>query len=517
MTAHALALRIAAAALALGVVWDGMVRYVPWGVNVVVWTGMFVAAGIWCRVSGIRGVTADETGSASPPAPDTRHLTPDTLFDTLFPAASALLASLGLLWRDSGSLVALDILLLLVFLPMLGLGARGVRLQAAGVGAIALGWLVTAVQAVAGLVLLVTRELKLPAARPSSGRLRVVVRGTLLAAPALLVFGALLTSADAKFELLVQNLFTFRLEELFAHLAVIAIVTAVCAGYLRAFAYEDELVALARRPPTLRLAVAETTFALGLVNLLFAMFVGVQFRYFFGAPPATLSAYARRGFFELVFLVALVVPMLLLLDWLVDDERVRPLFRIMVFAQIGLVLIIAASAYYRMHLYRAEFGLTTQRLFTTAVMLWLAFVLVWLAATVLTGRRERFAIGALAAGVATVVILHAINPDALIVRTNLARAGDRPFDANYALQLSDDAAEVILTDPRIPPETAIRFAKRQRTIGWRTWNVSRGRAIALIRAGGYESKAMPPIRPGRLPGSTRESSSSRRLEISRKR
>jgi hypothetical protein len=189
----------------------------------------------------------------------------------------------------------------------------------------------------------------------------------------------------------------------------------------------------------------------------------------------------------------------------------------MVLAQIVLVLIIAASAYYRMHLYRAEFGLTRQRLFTTAFMIWLAVVLVWLAVTMLTGRRNRFAIGALATGVATVVILHAINPDALIVRTNLARAGQRPFDANYALRLSDDAAEVIFTDPRIPPETAIRFAKKQRTIGWRTWNISRARAIELIRAGGYESKATPPMRPGRLPGSTRESSSSRRLEISRNR
>jgi hypothetical protein len=486
MSRHATAVRILGAAIALGVVWDVMMRYVPWGVNVLVWTAGFVGA-----VFVI-----------------TRRQVP------LFPAVVALLASLGILWRDCEPLVAVDILLLLLFLPLLGLSARGVRLQAAGIAKIVLALVLTGIQAVAGFPLLIARDLDwslLPQAR--SGKLRVVVRGTLIALPALLVFGGLLISADAQFERLVRSVFTFELEELFQHAAVIVAIGAVCAGFLRSFAHSDTLPELNFRFFTL--AAAETTFALGLVNVLFALFVGVQFRYFFGAAPDTLSAYARRGFFELVWVVALVVPMLLLLDWLVDRQNGSRLFHAMAVLQIVLVLIIAASAYYRMHLYRAEFGLTRDRLFTTAFMLWLAVVLVWLALTVLTQRRERFVIGALATAVATVVVLHVINPDALIVRTNLARTSQRPFDARYATSLSDDAAEVILTDPRLPADVVWDFAKRRRTIGWRTWNISRARALELIRA--YESKATPPIRPGRPPGSTRESSSSRRLEISRNR
>jgi hypothetical protein len=491
MTRHDTALRITAAALALGLVWDGMVRYVPWGVNALVWVVMFMAVAFVIagrQASGVWGSPADETVAASQETPGARRLKPVSM--PLFPALCSLLAASGLVWRDAEELVVLDVLLLILFLPMLGLGARGVRLHAEGIGKIVLAWVLTGIQAVAGLVLLIGRDLQWSAAPRGSRRLRVVVRGTFIAAPALLVFGALLSSADAQFELLVRRLFTFRLEELFAHVTVIAIVAAVCAGYLRSFAYSDTLPELAGRPSWLALPSAETTFALGLVNVLFALFVGVQFRYFFGAAPATLSEYARRGFFELVAVVALVVPMLLLLDWLVDRENGTALFRTMVFAQIALVLIIAASAYYRMHLYRAEFGLTRQRLFTTAFMIWLAVVLVGLAVTVLTGRRNRFAIGALATGVATVVILHVINPDALIVRTNLARTSVRPFDANYVLYLSDDAAEVIFTDPRIPPETAIRFSKKHRTLGWRTWNVSRARAVELIRGG----QAILPVR-----------------------
>jgi Domain of unknown function (DUF4173) len=510
MTRHALAVRILGAALLLGVVWDAMMRWVPFGVNVLIWTTLFVILGIRCRVSGIQAVAADETGAASPDPADTRHLTPDTIFI----AAAALLAALGILFRDCEPLIVLDILLLMLFLPLLGLGARGVRLHAAGLGKIALGWVLTGIQAVAGFFMLFARDLDwsvLP--RAGSGRMRVVVRGTLIALPALLVFGALLTSADAQFESLVHSLFVFELDELFLHVLVTAVMGAICAGFLRSFAHSDTLPELGGRPFTL--AAAETSFALGLVNVLFALFVGVQFRYFFGAAPDALSAYARRGFFELVWVVALVVPMLLLLDWLVDRATGSGVFRAMALLQIILVLIIAASAYYRMHLYRAEFGLTQARLFTTAFMIWLALVLVWLALTVLTERHERFAIGALATGVAAVVVLHVINPDALIVRTNLDRIGQRAFDSRYAAELSDDAAEVIFTDPRVPPMTVWEFARRRRTIGWRTWNVSRARAVELARA--YESKATPPMRPGRLPGSTRESSSSRRLEISRNR
>ena len=75
-----------------------------------------------------------------------------------------------------------------------------------------------------------------------------------------------------------------------------------------------------------------------------------------------------------------------------------------------------------------EYGLTEERLYATAFMGWLAAVFLWFAATVMAGRRERFAFGAIVAGFLLVIVLSALNPDALIARTNLARAKTgRPF------------------------------------------------------------------------------------------
>ena len=52
----------------------------------------------------------------------------------------------------------------------------------------------------------------------------------------------------------------------------------------------------------------------------------------------------------------------------------------------------------------------------TVFMVWIAAVLLWLAITVLAGRRERFAFGALLAGFATVLFLNVLSPDAVVAR-----------------------------------------------------------------------------------------------------
>ena len=89
---------------------------------------------------------------------------------------------------------------------------------------------------------------------------------------------------------------------------------------------------------------------------------------------------------------------------------------------IGLLFAIMASALQRMNLYTQVYGLTELRIYTTAFMLWLAAVFVWYAVTVVRGRRPEFAFGALAAGLAAIVVLTLLNPDALIVQVNASRS-----------------------------------------------------------------------------------------------
>lgn len=453
MDNHRPALAIAAAALVLGIAADALLRYIPWGINVTVWVTLLV----------VGAAIARREAKSAP-------------LQKLAVVACLLLAGC-IAWRDSPLLLILDVALLVVFLPILALNARGVSVAAAGLVEIAFAALTTAVQSVAGLPQLLFRDLswnRVP--RPSVRGAGVAVRGTFIAAPALVVFGSLLTSADPKFGHLLRDLIAFDVRELFAHIVITAIVAAVCAGFLRSVVLSGPMPSIASEERTLYLPSAETNFALGLVNLLFAAFVAVQFRYFFGVASSSVADYARRGFFELVWVVALVLPMLLVAEWLVREKK---LFRVMAGIQVALVFVIAASAYRRMQLYRDEFGLTRLRIFTTVFMIWLAVLLLWFVLTVLTGRRKRFAAGVLATAVAAVIVLHAINPDAMIVETNLARAraGQRPLDTDYAMQLSDDATPVILANANaFSNEWMQEYLKEPRSIGWRTWNYSRARA-----------------------------------------
>lgn len=463
MSRHRVAVTIVVAALVLGVAGDLLLRWIPWGLNAILWTILFVASS-----AIVRARASAEEGGATRVEP--------------FAALASLALAGCVAWRDSPPLVVLDVALLLLFLPMLALGARGVRVAAAGLVEIAGAIVTTAAQTVAGFPRLLLGDLswtRIPG-RGIRGA-GVLLRGTLIAAPALLLFGALLVSADQRFEDLLSNLFSFQLSELAIHLLVIAVVAAVCAGFLRSLALGGEMPRF-DRPRILAIPAAETNVALTLINLLFALFVAVQFSYFFRGAELTPAEYARRGFFELVWVVALVLPMLLIVDWLLGEKRV---FRILAGIQVTLVFVIAASAWRRMELYREEFGLTRLRLFTTAFMIWVAVLLLWFALTVLTGRRHRFAAGMLFTGVVTVIVLHAINPDALILETNLerARAGRRALDAQYVLQLSDDAAPVIAANRNaFAPLLLHRYVTRPRPAGWRSWNLSRTRADEALQS-----------------------------------
>jgi Domain of unknown function (DUF4173) len=353
------------------------------------------------------------------------------------------------------------------------------------------------------------------------GKAAAVVRGLLIAAPLVVVFGALFMSADAVFADLVASVFRFDFEQLATHILLFSIFAWLSTGYLRGFQTGTELpwlrglwqdgalFGLATKRP--RLGITEVATALAALDLLFLLFVIVQFRYLSGGdtlvqvtPNLTYADYARRGFFELVVAVVLVVPVLLAADWLKDDRNRREdrVFRSLAGVQIGLVLAITASALQRLRLYHVSYGLTDSRIYAMVLLIWIGAMLLWLAATVLRGRRNAFAFGALVSGLATVAVLFIVNPDAIVARTNVARipSTDAPFqfDVAYATSLSADAAPLLIDAlPALPGDVQCRIARqmlrrwppdRERSI--RSWNWSAWRASDVLREHQQQLRSM---------------------------
>lgn len=474
-----LGLGIVATALLLGLGWDMLLRTPQWGMNVGLWTMLLLAGGLglarWQQIS----VTGDGEGLLAP----------------------VLFFAVAFAWRDSATLQMINGAALLGLLALAILHYRSGQIRVAevmdyvaGVGGV---W----GQAFGGSATLMTSDINWQEIPHSqwSGTARAIGRGTLFSLPLLWVFGALLTSADAAFEQLATAVFHWLFADYFTHMLVIVTIAWLVGGLLRQMLLASEWQPPVRRSPEARvLGIIEVAVILGLLNALFFAFVCVQFRYFFGGletvtavPGLTLAEYTRRGFFELVTVAALVLPLLLVVHWLLRKEQSlhEHIFRGLAGTMIALLFVIMISAFQRMWLYQSEYGLTELRVYSTAFMGWLAVVFVWFALTVLQGKRDRFAFGMLVSGIAAAALLNVVNPDAIIVRTNVYREGAASsLDSHYVTSLSADAVPTLIAAlPTFNEEKRQAVINRlllrwspPTTYDWRTWNWSRSQAWTAV-------------------------------------
>lgn len=406
----------------------------------------------------------------------------------------------GLVWRGSPALRLLALAGAAVWfaLPVLRAGAAWIR--NGGIVGYAAALVAAAGHAAFGTPLTLAAVNWQDLSSLSAGDVRwrhaaAVARGAVIALPFLILFGGLFISADAVFASIVTDIVRIDLDTLASHILLTGFLAWICVGYLRGSLTGAPLPV--RGEPRPLLTMTELGTVLGLLGMLFLVFVVVQFRYLFGGsdlvtvtPGLTYAEYARRGFFELVAVVALMLPLLLGADSVLrrGSARDEVVFRSLAGAQIVLVLAVLVSALQRMRLYQEAYGLTELRFYVTATLLMMGAVLLWFTATVLRGRRASFAFGTLVIAAATVVVLHAVNPDAVIARVNLARAatGDpaTPFDVTYATSLSSDAVPVLMDAlPAMQWDTRGAIAHRllerwmpDAPVPLRTWNWSEARA-----------------------------------------
>jgi len=360
-----------------------------------------------------------------------------------------------------------------------------------------------------------------------------VLRGLLLAVPFLFVFGALFMSADQIFADLVTDVVDVNVEEIAGHLLMTAVLTWLACGYLTGFLTGTRPIGLpdgiGARPAV---GIVEIGTALALVDLLFVLFVSVQFRYLFGGsglvevtPGLTYAEYAREGFAQLALACALVLPSLLAAEWLLRPRHARDtvVFRALGSLLLLLLVVLIASALQRVRAYQAAYGLTDSRFYGAAFLGWLTLLTVWFAVTVLRGRRERFAFPALVSGFAFAALLVVVNPDARIARTNLERAADASevvnrsgdgIDVAYLASLSADAVPALMEVlPALPPQPRCLLARRllerwgpetASEPDWRSWNRSVARARETVDRGAEALRAIvADVEAGACPGGDR--------------
>jgi hypothetical protein len=282
-----------------------------------------------------------------------------------------------------------------------------------------------------------------------AGRGPEVARGLVLAVPIVGALALLLASADTVF----ASFFQLPLSPTSSagHLALIA------AGAVLVLPLLLEAVGPVRTeaPPTSRLGRIETTVLLSGIVLLYACFTAAQVVAALGGADHVLETaglsyaeYARRGFFQLLAVAGLTLLLLLAVRGTVRpvDRPARRGLLALAEATVVLTLVIVGVAVRRLALYDDVFGLTMLRLSSTVAAWWIGgvFVLVGLAFAGVRRSHDWLA-GAIATlAVLTLVGYNAVDPEAVVVRHNLARdATEVPVDISYLQHLSDDAVPAL--------------------------------------------------------------------------
>jgi hypothetical protein len=479
------------AALLLGVVGQQLFFGRAAGLNVPVAVALFLTLGWWLR-------------------PRAR---PTDIADRWLPAAALVFAALCAIRADPAVLLfdaAASAALAGAWIAALG-GTRVTRLDA--------GALV--IEIADGIVALVGRPARLarsasgPIAaqeRSRTGRLPRYAGGAVLACPFLVVFSVLFASADPVYARRVSDLLdVVHWREAFRDAGpralLFLLIAWVAAAALSKLARPPLPHAAAASPG---IVPAETAAVLlASVDLLFAAFVALQIGYLFGgrdtidAAGLPYSAYARRGFFELIASACLVGALLFVLG-LQARARSRATTALGL-VLVALTMVVLASAWYRLDLYQLAYGWTELRFYALAAIGFLALALVILGLCVLAHRMRFAPQPVVAAALLVALAVNGLGPSALVARADLERLIDpsalppdaeRRIDAAYLVGLGDGAFPVLVELlPSLPPTEQALLRARLRTAAsarvgggdpWESLNLDRARsaeALASVREG----------------------------------
>lgn len=287
--------------------------------------------------------------------------------------------------------------------------------------------------------------------RERAGIALAVLRGTLIALPLIIVFTILLSSADARFEKLINQVFRVDVAGMFSHLFTIAFVSfVVLALFAQHLFGKPWTQADFKAPKLLSLGVIETALICGSLVVLFSSFIALQFGYLFGGEQRVLTSdvtfaqYGRRGFFELVGVTVLLHVVLLVGLWLTEEAKAKELYRLLATVLVILLYGIIWSAFSRLGIYIEAYGLTELRYYSSAMTLWIGVVMLYFLFRLHSNHSPKLAPSYLALGILGVVTLYLSNPDAQIAKFNLERSQTSiDVDVAYLENLSFDAIPVM--------------------------------------------------------------------------
>jgi hypothetical protein len=408
--------------------------------------------------------------------------------------ATATLALLAVgTFRSAGWLFALCVLVATLTATLALAGGRSMRAIAAGylmgpfAALRALGWVARGLS-----------QVRRPGGAASGVRIVATLAVSLVL---LIVFGALFASADHAFaDALSAVLPAINVGRVATWIFILGVTIPLLAGAAFLRAAPPELSTLDRTEGR-KVNRIEWAVPLGLLVLLFACFVAVQLTVLFGGnrhvldtDGLTYADYARGGFWQLSFVTGLTLAVLAgAARWAPRETTAdRVLLRSILGSLAALTLVVVASALLRIQVYTDTYGLTRLRLLVACCEGWFGLVLLMVLVAGLRIRAPWLPRAAFAAGVLALLGLAAVNPDALIARTNFQQ--NRPVDLSYLGGLSPDAVPAVAKYSHGDARACVLAEIGKQLDGnddWRQWNLGRQQARTVLNETPADSSACP--------------------------
>lgn len=340
--------------------------------------------------------------------------------------------------------------------------------------------------------------------------IRKVVLGLVISLPLVIVLIMLLSSADAVFGHYIgeipRMIFSNDPMEFLTRLTLAAIIALYMFGYLYEMMIQKKVEVQVNteaqsnvketKPVSIDAIIALTV--LCAVNVIYIIFVAIQFSYLFGGAQALLPAgytyaeYARQGFFELVMVTIINLTILVAGIKFVNKESLGlyKIIKLLLFMLIGCTLVMLISAYTRMGLYEEVYGYTYLRVLVHGFMVYLFALFLASIYKLLKDRVSLLKWFAIISIIAFTAINY-VNVDAIIASQNIKRYQQTGnIDVYYFANLSYDAVEYML--PLLQDKNqananiieGILYDKRerlQRSSAWQSYNLSRVRAWKLLK------------------------------------
>lgn len=256
-----------------------------------------------------------------------------------------------------------------------------------------------------------------------------VVAGILISLPVLFIILGLLMSADTQFEKMmgdIPNWFDTLDSEIVLRIIVVLFFTFAFFGILQTlFKKQINAVIHTADKPLIKIDAISTITVLVLINLVYVLFTIVQFKYFFSGTlqgDFTYAEYARKGFFELLFVTLINLTITVIVLTFVDQTKgfIKKFNQVLLTILVLLSAVLLSSAFLRLSMYEEAYGFTFIRVMAHSFMIFLVVIFLYTLVKIWIEKLSLFHFYFISA-LLYYTIMNVINVEQIIVTKNIER------------------------------------------------------------------------------------------------